>query len=96
MRLRPRKGSVFIIPETAGLTSAVIEIPETCKDRDLPDRGRVVAMSGKPITKKGVVTDVEFKVGDRVLVKKFTGTLLNFRGKRYFTVPIHEVMAILT
>lgn len=95
MRLRPRKGSVFIIPETVGLSSNILVIPERCQGRDLPDRGKVVAMSGRPVTRKGVVTDCEFKIGDRVLVKKFTGMQINFRGAKYFSVPIHEVMAIL-
>lgn len=96
MKLRPRKGTAFILPESVGPTSDVIIIPDRCKDRELPDRGKVVAMSGKPVTKKGVVTDVEFKIGDRVIVKKFTGILIHFEGERYFSVPLHEVMAVLT
>ena len=95
MRLRPRKGTVFIIPETSGIASDIIVIPERVKGRELPDRGKVVAMSGKPITKKGIVTDCEFKIGDRVLVKRFTGILVDFQGVKYFSVPIHDVMAVL-
>lgn len=96
MKLRPRKGTVFILPESVGPISDVIIIPELSKDRELPDRGKVVAMSGKPVTKKGIATDVEFKIGDRVLVKKFTGMLFDFDGTKYFSVPIHEVMAVLS
>ncbi len=96
MKLRPRKGTALILPDTSGESSGMIVLPEKFKGRELPDRGRVVAMSGKPITKKGVVTDAEFKIGDRVLVKKFTGLMVNFEGVQYFSVPIHEVMAVLT
>lgn len=96
MKLRPRKGTALILPESVGPTSDVIIIPDHCKNRDLPDRGKVVAMSGKPVTKKGVVTEVEFQVGDRVIVRKFTGVLIDFYGTKYFSVPIHEILAVLT
>lgn len=94
-RLRPTKGHCFILPDSVGPQSDIIAIPEMAKNRDLPDRGRVVAMSGKPVTKKGIACDCEFKIGDYVAVKKFTGTLIEFQGVKYFSVPIHEVMAVL-
>lgn len=96
MRIKPRKGNALILPESVGPVSDVLIIPDRFKNRELPDRGKVVAMSGKPITKKGIVTDVEFKIGDRVIVKKFTGVLIHFEGVKYFSVPIHEVLCKFT
>jgi len=94
--LRPCKGNVLILPEKVGLTSEVIVIPEIAKDRDLPEFGRVIAIGGRPITKKKIVLEPEFKVGDRVMVKKFTGLFVDYSGVRYFQVKQHDVMAVLS
>lgn len=94
-RLRPKIGHILLLPEKHGLTSDSILIPDIAKGKDMPDRGTVAAMSGRPMTRKGVVYDFDFKIGDRVLVKKFSGLLLNVRGTEYLSVPSGDVLAIL-
>jgi co-chaperonin GroES (HSP10) len=93
--MKPTKGNVFIVPETSGLNSDTIIIPETTKGRDIPQFGRVVAIGGKPITKKGVVTQPEFKVGDRIMFQKFGGLFVERGSIKYFSVKQHHVIAIL-
>jgi co-chaperonin GroES (HSP10) len=85
----------LIVPENTGPSSSLLTIPERFQNREVPDRGRVVAMSGRPVTKKGIVTEVEFKIGDRVLVRKFSGFFVDYGGQKYFSVPQHDVLAIL-
>lgn len=95
MRLKPTKGHVLIIPEYAGIKSDTIVIPEQAQGKEMPEIGKIVAMAGKQITKKGVLVEPEFKIGDRVLVKKFTGLFVEFDGTKYFRVPFADVMAVL-
>ena len=95
MRLRPTKGHVLIIPEEAGLKSDTLVIPEQARNKEMPEIGRIVAMAGKQITKKGVLVEPEFRIGNRVLVKKFTGLFVEFEGTKYFRVPYADVMAVL-
>ena len=94
--MKPTKGNVFIDPEPSGLKSDVIVIPETNKGRDIPHIGKVIAIGGKPITKKGVVTNPEFKVGDRVMFQRFGGLFVERGQIKYYSVKQHHIMAILT
>lgn len=95
MRLRPTKGRAFILPETTGPTSSLLVIPEIAQNKAMPEIGKVVAMSGAFRTKKGIIVQPEFRIGDRVLVKKYTGLFVDFKEVRYFSMPIHDVMAVL-
>lgn len=95
MKLRPSKGHAFILPETTGPSSDIITIPDRAKNKQMPEIGKVVAMSGALKTKSGVVVQPEFKIGDRVLVRKYSGLFVDFQDVRYFSVPIHDVMAVL-
>jgi len=95
MRLRPTKGHAFILPETTGPTSSLLVIPGIAQNKAMPEIGKVVAMSGAFRTKTGIIVQPEFKIGDRVFVKKYTGLFVDFQEVRYFSVPIHDVMAVL-
>lgn len=94
-RLRPKIGHILLIPDKVGPKSDLLHIPDIAKGKDLPDTGKVAAMSGKPMTKKGVVYDFDFSIGQKVLVKKFTGLLLNVGGVEYLSIPATDVLAVL-
>ena len=95
-RFRPTAGNVFI--ETIDDAEKVgrIVIPEQARNKDMPSRGIVFAIGGRLKTKKGVLVEPEFKVGQKVLFRKFSGLLVDFGGKRFVQVKHHHIEAILT
>ncbi len=95
LKLNPLAGRVFIRPETSLPAETFLHIPESAKNRDMPDKGTIFAIGGRRITKKGVVLDHEFKVGQRVLFKKFSGLWQDIRGHRLISVDQKDIEAIL-
>ena len=96
MRFRPTAGNVFVEtiddPEKVGR----IIIPEQARNKDMPSIGIVFAMGGRLMTKKGVLVEPEFKVGDKVLFRKYSGTFCDIGDKHLVQIKIHDVQALLT
>lgn len=73
-----------------------LHLPDSAKDMiDIPSTGRVVSMSGCRITKKKVRVPNEFKIGDRVVYRKFSGLILERNGSKLIRIPIHDIEAVL-
>src|SRR5688572_28411106 len=95
IELKPLAGRVFIKPEQSVPAETFLHIPESAKNNDMPDRGTIFAIGGRRITKKGVVLEHEFKVGDRVLFRKFSGLWQDIRRHRLISVEQKDIEAIL-
>lgn len=93
-RFRPTKGNVFVAPEETGPTAERIIVPDNAKNRDMPHIGKVIAMGGARVTKKGIVLEPEFQIGDRVVFKKFTGLWTDVRNQRWILVKAHDVEGV--
>lgn len=94
--LKPTRGRVFILPEQSRPAETFLFVPETSLNRDMPNIGTVFAIGGRRITKKGVTVEREFKVGDRVLFRKFSGLWVDVRGHKLIQIGPEDVEAILT
>jgi co-chaperonin GroES (HSP10) len=94
-RFRPTAGNVFI--ETIDDAEKVgrIVIPEQARNKDMPSRGIVFAIGGRLKTRKGVLVEPEFKTGDKVLFRKFSGTFCDIGDKKLVQIKIHDVQAII-
>ena len=86
---------MFIKTEQSVPADTFLIIPETAKNRDMPTTGEVFAIGGRRITKKGLIVEHDFRVGDRVLFKKFTGLWIDFRGHRFIQISQGDIEAIL-
>jgi chaperonin GroES len=64
-------------------TAGGIIIPDTAKEK--PIHAKVIAV--------GNIENLEIKVGDRVFFKKFSGTELEYDGKKYLIVPYADLLA---
>lgn len=64
-------------------TASGIIIPESAKEKPLH----------APVVSIGNVENVEIKVGDVVFYKKFSGTELEFDGKKYLILPYADLLA---
>lgn len=96
MRFRATAGNVFVetidYPEKVGQ----IFIPAHARNKDMPSIGIVFAIGGRLKTKKGVLLEPEFKTGDKVLFRKFSGTFCDVGDKHLVQIKIHDVMAVMT
>ena len=64
-------------------TAAGIIIPDTAKEKPL--FAKVISLSN--------IENCEVTVGDIVFYKQFSGTEIEFEGKKYLTVPYAELLA---
>jgi len=64
-------------------TASGIIIPDTAKEK--PKTAPIVAMS--------TIENAEIKPGDEVLFRPFTGTEVEFEGKKYLILPYAEILA---
>src|ERR1039457_6050568 len=94
-KLRMTAGLVLIRPEKDPERIGSIHVPNQARDRDMPQIGTVLAIGGRLLLKSGLLVEPEFKVGDKVLFRKFTGTLIEIEGERLVYTKIHEVLCVL-
>jgi chaperonin GroES len=64
-------------------TASGIIIPDTAKEK--PMYAKVVAV--------GNIEDVAVVVGDTVYFKKYSGTELDYEGKKYLIIPYDDLLA---
>ena len=64
-------------------TAGGIYIPDSAKEK--PKYAKVLALSG--------IENAEIAVGDQVFFKEYSGTEIEFDGKKYLLVPYADIMA---
>jgi co-chaperonin GroES (HSP10) len=92
--IKPTKGNVYIKPEIFGLKSDTLKLVQT-RIMDMPNEGTVIAMGGKRVTRKGVVLDPDFVVGDRVLFDRHKAVISVLDGETVIQLKQHDVMMVL-
>jgi chaperonin GroES len=70
-----------------------IIIPDTAKEK--PQEAEVVAIGDGKVDEKGQRTALTVKVGDRVLIGKYSGQDLKLDGEEYTIVREEEIYAII-
>lgn len=85
--LQPINQHVLLLmeEEKEAKTASGIIIPGTVKER--PQFAKVVALSG--------IENPEIAVGDVVFYKSFTGTELEYEGKKYLMMPYADILGKL-
>ncbi len=73
-------------------TAGGIIIPDTAKEK--PQRGEVVAAGKGRITEDGKTLPLEVKVGDKVLISKYSGTELKLEGTDYLMIREEDVLGV--
>ena len=89
LKIKPLADRVLIEPAKAETTTVSgIIIPDTAQEK--PQKGIVVAVGNG--TKDHEMT---VKVGDQVLVRKYSGTELKFEGTDYLMMRESDLLAII-
>jgi chaperonin GroES len=83
--LQPLNDNVLleIVQEKEQKTASGIIIPDSAREK--PEYAKVVAL--------GNIENAGILAGDTVYYKKFTGTEVEFEGKKYLFIPYADILA---
>jgi chaperonin GroES len=70
-----------------------IIIPDTAKEKPL--EGKVIAVGSGHHEDDGTIVPLQVKVGDRVLIGKYTGTEVKIEDKEHVIVREDEVLGVV-
>jgi chaperonin GroES len=79
--------------EAEDVVKGGIIIPDSAKEK--PQEGVVVALGEGRKTKSGKLLPFEVKVGDRVMIEKYTGSDVTLEGDDYTIIKEDGVLAVL-
>jgi chaperonin GroES len=93
MRIRPLHDRIVIKRlETEAKTKGGIIIPDTAKEK--PIAGRVVAVGNGKLLKNGTLRPLDVKVGDTVLIGKYSGNEVKLDGEEHVLIREDDVLAV--
>lgn len=95
MKLRPLADRVLIkrVDEETTTKGGII-IPDTAKEK--PIEAQVVAVGPGKTLKDGTVRPLEVKVGDHVIIGKWSGTETKLDGVEHVIVREDDILAIIS
>jgi len=70
-----------------------IIIPDTAKEK--PQEAEIVAVGPGKVEEEGKRTPLEVKVGDKVLIGKYSGTEVKIEGDEYLIMREDDILAIV-
>jgi len=93
MKVRPLHDRVLIkrIEEQETVRGGII-IPDTAKEK--PQQAKVVAVGSGRVTDDGKTVPLEVRVGDYVLLGKYSGNDIKLDGVEYLIVREDEVLGV--
>ena len=93
MKFRPLHDRVLIkVLDSEDKTSGGIIIPDTAKEK--PQEGEVVAVGHGAKSEDGKIMPMDVKVGDIVLIGKWSGTEVKIDGTEYSIMKESDIMGI--
>ena len=95
MNIRPLQDRVLIkrIDEQEQVRGGII-IPDTAKEK--PQEAEVVAVGPGKVNDDGKRVAPDIKVGDKVLVGKYSGSDIKIDGEDYVIVREDEILAVVS
>lgn len=93
MNIKPLADRVVVkMVETEETTKSGIVLPGSAKEK--PQMAEVVAV-GPGAVEDGKRIEMEVKVGDKVIMSKYSGTEVKFDGVEYTILKQSEVLAVV-
>ena len=95
MKIKPIRDNIVVkrLEEDAEKKVGSIIIPDSAKEK--PMTAEVIAVGSGRILKDGKKVPLEVKVGDKVLVGKYTGSEVKLDGKEYLILREDEVLGVV-
>jgi chaperonin GroES len=94
MKVRPLADRILVKREDASETvRGGIIIPDTAKEK--PQEGKVIAAGPGRVDEDGKRVPLEVKVGDRILMGKYSGTEVKIDGEEHIIMREDDVLAVI-
>ena len=95
MKIKPIKDNIVVkrIEERDAKKVGSIIIPDTAKEK--PMTAEVIAIGSGRTLKDGKKVALEVKVGDRVLIGKYSGSEVKLDGTEYLILKEDDVLGIV-
>jgi len=94
MKLRPLHDRVIVKRmEEERMSSGGIVIPDSATEK--PVRGKVLAVGNGKILDNGEKRALDIKVGDAILVGKYSGTEVKVDGEELLVMREEDIMAVV-
>ena len=95
MNIQPIADRVVVKPiEREELTKSGIIIPDSI-DKERPEQGEVIAVGIGRLLDSGARAEMEAKVGDKILFKKYAPDEVKIEKQTYLIVSEMDIVAIL-
>ena len=93
-KVKPLRDRVFVkrVAEEEQKVGGII-VPDTAKEK--PQQAEVVAVGSGRLLENGSVVALSVKVGDKVLVGKWSGSEVKVDGEEYLILKEDEILGIL-
>lgn len=94
MKFNPLHDRILVkrIEEKEAVKGGII-IPDSAKEK--PQEGEVVAVGSGKKTEEGKIIPMDVKVGDRILLGKYSGTEIKMDGEEYLILKEEEVLGVV-
>ena len=94
MKVRPLADRILVVREEATETvRGGIIIPDSAKEK--PQEAKVVAVGPGKVDEKGKRVALELKVGDIILMGKYSGTEVKIDGEEHIIMREDDVLAVI-
>ena len=95
MKIEPLYDKVVIKPlDEEEVTASGIVLPETV-DKEKPMQGTVVAVGEGRRTRRGQITPLKVKVGDKVLFTKYAPDEVEIDDEEYLVIEEDKILGII-
>jgi chaperonin GroES len=95
MNIQPLGDRVVVKPlKEEEITASGIVLPDTI-DKDKKAEGEVVAVGPGKVLESGERSQMEVKVGDRILFEKWGGEEVKIDGEEYKIISQEKILAVL-
>lgn len=94
MNLKPLSDRVIVkVLEADEKTASGIVIPDKAKEK--PQEGKVMAVGTGKVLDNGTKTEMEVKVGDKVIFSRYAGTEVKVDGEEYLILRQDDILALV-
>ncbi len=94
MKIRPLQDRILVKRvEAEEKTASGIIIPDNAKEK--PMEGEVIAVGNGRILENGERTNLDVKVGDRVLFSKYAGSEVKVNGLEHLILREEDILGVI-
>ncbi len=94
MNLKPLSDRVVVkVLEAEEKTASGIVLPDKAKEK--PQEGKVMAVGTGKLLESGAKSEMDVKVGDKVIFSRYAGTEVKIEGEEYLILRQDDILALV-